>query len=193
MMPKGRNVVIIFGSPRKNSNTYILVEEARKGLTERGIKSEIFYLNEMNIKGCQACYYCKGNNVCECAVKDEMQKIYSAIKKADGLMVASPIYFGGVTAQTKLWLDRMFPFIDMKLNSMIEKGKKAAFIFTQNQPAPDLFTNQINSFKLMVKYFGFEAKGSLLAYDLDKGYKPMVTEKQEFMRKAYALGRDMLS
>jgi multimeric flavodoxin WrbA len=192
-MPNSKNVVIIFGSPRKNSNTHILVEEARKGLIDKEINNEIFYLNEMDIKGCQACYYCKRNNVSACAVKDDMQKIYVAAKKADGILVASPIYFGGVTAQTKLWLDRMFPFIDLNLNTLIKKGKRAAFIFTQNQPAPALFENQINSFKMMVKYIGFETKDSLLAYNLDKGNKPMVTENSEWMRRAYELGRDLLS
>ena len=191
-MSEEKNVVIIFGSPRKNSNTHILMEEARKGITEKGIQTQIFYLNEMNIKGCQACYYCKRNNVAECAIKDDMQKIHEALKKADGMLITTPIYFGGVTAQTKLWLDRMFPFIDLKLNSFIAKGKKVAFIFTQNQPAPGFFTNQINSFKNMVGIIGFEVKGSLLAYNLDKGYKPLVTENREFMRIAYELGRGLL-
>jgi|WetSurMetagenome_2_1015567.scaffolds.fasta_scaffold210956_2 multimeric flavodoxin WrbA len=188
-----KNVVIIFGSPRKNSNTHILVKEARKGLADNGVSSEIFYLNEMNIKGCQACYYCKRKNVSDCAVKDDMQKIHEAIHKADGILVASPIYFGGVTAQTKAWLDRLFPFIGMNVNSLMAKGKKAAFIFTQNQPAPELFANCIDSFKMMMGFIGFEVKDSLLAYNLDKGYKPMVTENKEFMSKAYELGRDLLS
>jgi multimeric flavodoxin WrbA len=192
-MSKGKNVVIIFGSPRKSSNTHILVEEARKGLADKGITSEIFYLNEMKIKGCQACYSCKRNNVPECAVKDDMQKIYEAIQEADGILVASPIYFGGVTAQTKAWLDRLFPLIDMNVNSRMARGKKAAFIFTQNQPVPELFTNNIDVFKMMIGFIGFEVKGSLLACNLDKGYKPMVAENKEVMARAYELGKELLA
>jgi multimeric flavodoxin WrbA len=192
-MSTGKNVVIIFGSPRKNSNTNILVEEARKGLADQGVTIEIFYLNEMKIKGCQACYACKRNNVPECAVKDDMQKIYEAIKETDGILVASPIYFGGVTAQTKAWLDRLFPFIDMNINSRIAKGKRAAFIFTQNQPAPELFANHMDVFKMMIGFIGFEVKGSLLACNLDKGYKPMVTENKEVMARAYELGKELLA
>jgi multimeric flavodoxin WrbA len=192
-MSTAKRVVIVFGSPRKNSNTHILVEEARKGLTDNGVGSEIFYLNEMNIKGCQACYYCKRENVMDCAVKDDMQKIHEAIHKADGILVASPIYFGGVTAQTKAWLDRLFPLIGMNVNSLMAKGKKAAFIFTQNQPAPELFSNYIEGFKMMIGFIGFEVKDTLLAYNLNKGYKPMATENREFMTKAYELGRGLLS
>jgi multimeric flavodoxin WrbA len=192
-MLKAKNVVVIFGSPRKNGNTHILVEEACQALSSRGIGHEIFFLNNLKIQGCQACYYCKRKNVAECAIQDDMQMIYAAIKKSDGLLIASPIYFGGVTAQTKLWVDRMFPFIDMNVRSLMPKSQPAAFIFTQNQPRPGLFANYIAGFKEMVGYLGFAPKGSLLACDLDKGYKPMVTENPELMRQAYALGHDLLA
>lgn len=192
-MSMGKKVAVFFGSPRKNGNTHILVEEAQKGLAESGVSSEIFHLNGMNLRGCQACYHCKKNNVSECALKDDMQQIYQSIKQADGIIVASPIYFGGVTAQTKAWLDRLFPFINMRVGSLLPKGKKAAFIFTQNQPAPELFAGHIDIFKMMIGLIGFEVKGSLLACNLDKGYKPMVTENKEIMAKAYELGRDLLS
>jgi multimeric flavodoxin WrbA len=188
-----KKVLIIFGSPRKNGNTHILVEEACKGLAVNGTSTETFYLNEMQIKGCQACYYCKKNKVDTCILKDDMQKIYAAVKNADGILIASPIYFGEVSAQTKLWLDRMFPFIDMQVHSLLAKGKKASFIFTQNQPVAGLFANNIESFVRMVEHIGFAAKDRLVAYNLDKGYKPMVTENKQFMQKAFELGRDLLS
>ncbi|OHD15315.1 MAG: hypothetical protein A2086_01590 [Spirochaetes bacterium GWD1_27_9] len=186
-----KKVVIIFGSPKKNSNTHILIEKAQQGLASQKIESEVFYLNDMSIKGCQGCYYCKKNNVAECVIKDDMQKIYKAIQESDGIIVATPIYFGEVTAQTKLWLDRLFPYIDMNVNSLIPKGKKASFIFTQNQPVPTLFVEYINNFKNMVGFVGFEIKESLLAYNLDKDYKPMVSENPDIMNKAYNLGKNL--
>lgn len=188
-----KKVAIIFGSPRKNSNTHLLVQEAQKGLADSGIASEIFFLNEMNIKGCQACYYCKKNNDPTCCIKDDMQKLYLEMTETQGIIVASPIYFGGVTAQTKVWLDRLFPFIDLKVNSLLPQGKKAALIFTQNQPYPELFLEPIKSFTSMLNYIGYEIKDSLIAYDLDKGYKPMVSENKEFMKKAYDLGKNLLA
>jgi multimeric flavodoxin WrbA len=107
--------------------------------------------------------------------------------------VASPIYFGSVTAQTKVWLDRLFPFIDVKANSFLPQGKKAAFVFTQNQPDPELFLESINSFTSMLNYIGFEIKDRLISYDVDRGHnKPMVTENKEFMKKAYDLGKNLL-
>ena len=184
-------VVIVLGSPRKESNTHILVKEAQKGFDYSNIQSEVFFINDMNVRGCQACYFCKKNNVPKCKIKDDMQKIYKAVEESNGILIASPIYFGGVTSQTKILLDRFFPYIDMNVSAKINKGKKASFIFTQNQPYPELFISNINSFKDMFAYMGFEIKDSLIAYNLDKGYKPLVTENLEFMKKAYALGRKM--
>lgn len=186
-------VVIIFGSPRKNSNTHLLVEKAVEGLQDNGISTEIFYLNEMDIKGCQACYYCKKNNTTKCAAKDDMQTILSSINEAEGLIIASPIYFCNITAQTKIWLDRLFPFIDMTASSIMPKGKKASFIFTQNQPDFSLFTDNIKSFEFMLQLIGFELKEDLIAYNLDKGYKPMVSENKDFLKKAYDLGVNLIN
>lgn len=184
--------VIIFGSPRKNSNTYMLAEQAIQGLQDSGASTEIFYLNEMDIKGCQACYYCKKNNTAECAVKDDMQEIMSSINEADGIIVASPIYFGGVTAQTKMWLDRLFPYINMDVGSLMPNGKKASVIITQNQPDPDLFADYIKSFKFMLQLIGFDLKEDLIASNLDKGFKPMVSENESLLKKASTIGSNLL-
>ena len=187
-----QKVAIVFGSPRKGSNTGILVQEVQRGLSDSGVGSEIFHLNEMNIKGCQACNHCKKNDGTTCAIKDDMQSIHRAIESADGLIVASPIYFAGVTAQTKTWVDRMYPYIDKRLNSKLPKGKKAALIFTQNQPDPNLFLPAIKTFRAVMKVFGYEIKGSLLACNLDRDNKPMVTEDGDMMTKAYDLGKHLL-
>ncbi|MGV8120508.1 MAG: flavodoxin family protein [Candidatus Xenobiia bacterium LiM19] len=188
-----KKVAILFGSPRKNSNTHLLVEEARRGLADSGAESKIFFLNDMKIRGCQACYYCKKNNVTDCAVKDDMQSIYQAVNESDGIIVASPIYFGEVTAQTKACIDRMFPFIGMDVNSLLPPGKKMACIFTQNQPNPEFFEGYIEGFCTALSYIGFEKGETLLACNLDKDYKPMVTENRELMDKAYSLGKSFFA
>lgn len=181
---------IIFGSPRKNSNTHILVENVIKGLEDTDAGYEIFHLNDMDIKGCQACYSCKNSEIGECIIKDDMQAIYKSINESDGIIVASPIYFGGITSQTKTWLDRLFPYIDMQANSTMPEKKTAGLIITQNQPDQTLFTSHIKTFQFMLQLIGFHPNKLLLACDLDKGYKPMVTENTELMQEAYDLGRN---
>ncbi len=185
-------VTILIGSPRKNGSTAILAEEARWGLIEQGIETEIIFLNDLNLRGCQACYYCKKNDVAACAVKDDMQTIYQLIEESDGLIIATPIYFAGVTAQTKAWLDRLFPYITMDLSPKLPESKRVSFIFTQNQPDVRLFEIPITIFMHVVGLSGLSVKDHLVAYDLDAGIKPPVTEKNEFMEKAHKIGKELL-
>ena len=185
-----KKVAIIFGSPRKESNTHILVKEARRGLNDSGVESEIFFLNDMDIKGCQACGYCKMNDTTDCAVKDDMPRIHRAMEASDGVIVASPVYFGLVTAQTKVWLDRLFTYYGP--GHAIPGHKKAAFIFTQNSPDEKMFQNNLDWFMNVTKLVGFEPNGTLVAPDLSKGAKPMATEHPEYMKKAYELGKSLL-
>ena len=80
----------------------------------------------------------------------------------------------------------------MNLGAKLPKGKKVAFIFTQNQPNSNLFSTAIKTFQAVMNILGYETKGSLLACNLNKGYKPMVTEDKDLMQKAYDLGKHLL-
>jgi multimeric flavodoxin WrbA len=185
-------VTILIGSPRKDGSTAILAREAIKGLIEKGVETELIFLNDLNFRDCQACYFCKKHDVAACSVNDDMQTIHQLIQESDGLIIATPIYFAGVTAQTKAWLDRLFPYISMDLSPKLPASKKVSFIFTQNQPDARLFEIPICTFMQVVGLTGLYAKDHLLAYDLDAGIKPSVTEKKEFMEKAYRIGKDLL-
>ncbi len=195
-----QKVTIIFGSPSKDSNTHILVKEAQRGLEESGAESEIFFLNDLTIRGCQSCLTCKMNDTTTCAIHDDMQLIYRAMETSDGILVATPIYFAYVTAQTKLWSDRLFPYLGSK--ERVEEGIKtnltgrmpghkiAKFIFTQNQPDKSLFIEYISKFMYTIGMVGFDLKGYMLVPDLARGMKPMVTERKSAMQEAYELGKN---
>lgn len=190
----GKKVVIVFGSPLKESNTHILVKEAQKGLKESGVESEVFFLNDLNMKGCQSCLFCKMNDTTECSVKDDMQMIYKAMEASDGIIVATPIYFSAVTAQTKMWLDRLCAYVGEDVGEgftgRMSGHKRAKFIFTQNQPDPSLYKEHIDTFMASVGIVGFDVKGHMVAADLFRGMKPMVTENESYMRAAYDLGKN---
>jgi len=187
-----KKALIIIGSPRKKGSTAVLAVEAERGLNGQGVETKTIFLNDLKIRGCQACYWCKKNDVSECAIKDDMQHLHWLMKECDGMIVASPIYFAGVTAQTKAWLDRMFPYIGMDLSPKMPPGKKVSFIFTQNQPDARLFETPVRTFMQMVGLTGLLVKDLMLACDLDAGIKRPVEEKKEFMEKAFWLGRDLL-
>lgn len=98
------NVLVILGSPRKNGNTEILIRSVITGVESVGGTCELVRLAEKKIHPCIGCGGCEKEGIC--VIKDEMQELYPRITSADRIIVVSPIYFYGVTAQTKAFIDR---------------------------------------------------------------------------------------
>lgn len=100
-------VVGICGSPRKAGNTEFLLNEATAVAKERGFEIDKILLSEAKVDFCSDCGDCsKGKS---CPKEDDMTKILSSLEKADGIIIASPVYFGSVTAQLKAVFDRTIP------------------------------------------------------------------------------------
>ena len=97
-------VLAFQGSPRIEGNTEILLTEALKGIDAAHHQVQVFKLNVMNIKPCQDCGGCEKKG--ECIIDDDMNDIYDAIRKADRIILASPIFFFGLSAQAKAMIDR---------------------------------------------------------------------------------------
>ncbi len=100
-------VVVFQGSPRREGNTDILLGEALKALSD-GNEVVLFRLNDMNIRPCQNCGGCDDTG--RCVQTDDMDGIYTAIREADRIIVASPIFFFGLSAQVKIMIDRCQAF-----------------------------------------------------------------------------------
>lgn len=101
-------VVAFLGSPRIHGNTDLLLEEALKPVREAGHEVTLFNLNVMSIRPCQNCGGCEKTGVC--IVNDGMKEVYDAILAADRFILASPIFFFGLSAQAKAMIDRCQSF-----------------------------------------------------------------------------------
>ena len=101
-------IVGIQGSPRDQGNTAMLLDAALQGATEAGATVVKFHLNDMNIRPCQGCGGCYETG--RCVIRDDMDEIVAALEHMDAIVMASPVYFGGVTAQMKAMIDRCQPF-----------------------------------------------------------------------------------
>jgi multimeric flavodoxin WrbA len=100
-------IVGLSGSPRKEGNTEILVKEALKAAKKQGAETEFISLAGKKIEPCQACYTCRSKDSKGiCAIKDDLPPIFEKLKKADGVIIGSPVYFLSVTAQLKALFDR---------------------------------------------------------------------------------------
>ena len=96
-------IVGICGSPRKQATEYVL-KEALNMLEKMGFETEFFTVRGKNISFCQHCDYCLKNK--ECTIKDDMYELYPLLKDAEGIVIATPVYNGGVSAQIKAVMDR---------------------------------------------------------------------------------------
>lgn len=188
-----KKVVIFMGSPRKNSSTHILANEAARALCEQGIPSQVIFLNDLRIYDCRGCHACKEESRDACIIRDDMQEIYPLIDASAGIIVAAPVYFGYVPAQTKAWLDRLVPYIGMDMHPKITGRKPISFIFTQNMPDGSLFEQSLKGFMQGVAMTGLVVHDYLIATDCEAGLKTPVEERPDLMEKAYAIGRDLIS
>jgi multimeric flavodoxin WrbA len=102
-------VLGVVGSPRKNGNTEILMDEILKTAREAGCDTEIFLMSEKRVAPCDACASCFDTGFC--VVQDDMQELYAMMERADAIVFGSPVYFGSVSAQFKAVMDRMFVFL----------------------------------------------------------------------------------
>ena len=102
------NVIAFHGSPRIEGNVDILLAEMLKPVREAGHEIRLFKLNFMNIKPCQDCGGCDKTGTC--IINDDMEVIYAAIREADRVILASPIFFFALSAQAKAMVDRCQSF-----------------------------------------------------------------------------------
>ena len=101
-------ILVLNGSPRPNGNTAGMVKTFQHAAEEHGHQVKVFTVCKMDIKGCLACEYCHGKGHGQCVQKDDMQQIYAALRDADVIVFASPVYFWDITGTMKTAIDRLY-------------------------------------------------------------------------------------
>lgn len=175
-------LLALIGSPRKKSNTDILVDRVLNGAEDGGHSTEKIYLYTYEISPCIDCRKCKkGDGVC--AIKDDMHKIYPLINEAGGIVFGTPNYWYGPTAKMKLLIDRMRPYVT---NGKL-KGKKA-FVVTPAAEGPDACGPMIDMFRMSFDYLEMEFAGKVLAKAYERGE---IGGDQETLANAYHIGASL--
>lgn len=104
----GKKIVILNGSPRRNGNTSALVKAFTEGATGAGNEVTEFFLGGMEIHGCKGCFGGHSSQACPCVQKDDMDKIYPAVREAEVVVLASPLYYWNMSGQIRIAIDRLF-------------------------------------------------------------------------------------
>ncbi len=139
-------IVGICGSPRKGATEHVL-REALNSLEAMGFKTEFFTVRGKKIGFCTHCDYCLENK--ECILKDDMSTAYEMLKEAKGLIFATPVYNGGVSAQTKAIMDRSRALLAADINAL--KGKIGTVIAVGGDRigGQELAIQQIHTFYIL--------------------------------------------
>jgi multimeric flavodoxin WrbA len=186
-------VLGILGSPRREGNTEILLDEALRGASDHGGLCEKIVLRDLKITPCLEIYKCAEDGVC--AIQDEMQGLFPKIIQAERLLLASPIFFYSVPALAKAMIDRcqslwVKKYI-LKLPVSPIADRKGVFISVAATRGKKLF----DGVRLTVKYF-FDAidvaySDELFVRGADE--KGEVRDQPEALKAAYDLGQRLVT
>ena len=152
-----RRIVVLMGSPRKHGNTDLLVNAFIEGAKENN-QVEVVHVSDYKVSPCRGCNVCYMNENHACAQKDDMKKIYLKLADADILVIASPVYFYGISAQLKTIIDRLHT--PMRQQIAI---KKTALLLVGAAKIPELFDAIKMQYKLIDDFFHLENMGMVLA------------------------------
>jgi multimeric flavodoxin WrbA len=139
-------IVGICGSPRKGATEYVLIE-ALNTLETMGFKTEFFTVRSKNIGFCTHCDHCLKHK--ECIIKDDMNTVYSLLKEAKGIIVATPVYNGGISAQTKAVMDRCRALLAADANALKHKIGMAIAVGGDRIGGQELAMQQIHTFYIL--------------------------------------------
>lgn len=181
-----RQVLIFKGSPRVKGNSSLLADQAAEGARNAGAQVECFALHQMNIHPCDACDTCRETGVC--VLMDDMQNLYPKLHQADAILIASPIYWFTINAQTKLFIDRWYALETHHGNAL--RGKHFGIILTYGDS--DLYNsggiNAIHTFQSMLGYIQAHIVGIVYGTANEEGD---VLNQPALLRKAYQLGMEL--
>ena len=185
MNNKSRSILGIVGSPRRNGNTEILVDEVLKAAEQNGAVTSKVILSNLDISPCRACDVCRKKG--KCVQEDDMVELFAQIEDSDVLVLGTPIYWWGPTAQFKAFLDRWYSVYD----TGIFKEKETVLVIPLEDTTESTYNPILAMFKAIMEYLHMTHVATVLAPGvLERG---AVRNHQEFIDSAREIGSKLAS
>lgn len=155
-------VVNVLGSPRKNGTSARITKAFTDEAEKLGAEVENYYLNGMKYRGCQGCEQCHSKSE-KCVLRDDLTNVLEALHSSDIAIFSSPVYFGDVSGQFKLFFDRTWSLVNINYESEVpystrlSEGKTAIFVLSQGDIAEkhlDIIERHTPFFEI----YGFDLK-----------------------------------
>lgn len=187
-----KKILIFSGSPKKNGNTSLLVSWLTEGARSKGAEVEIVETAFLKYKttGCMSCRACQKLEKYECVIDDEAKPFIAKMAEVDVIVMATPLYFFGASAQLKLIFDRMFSLYkwDNAVDTMKTplKGKTFAIVASafEDMGLGDL----AKPFALTAKYTGMKFEALLVPNARESGE---ITKIAGIREKAVEFGKNL--
>lgn len=185
-------VLGIMGSPRRESNTEILLDQALRGAGEAGAEVEKVLVSKLKIAPCLEIYACRKDG--NCAIKDDMQLLYKKLLEADHVIFASPMFFYGVPSQAKAVIDRCQALWVRKhvlgVGKEDKRERKGVFISVGATRGAKLFDGAVLTVKYFFDAIGVKYSGDLLVRGIDD--KGQIREHPTALEDAFRLGQELV-
>lgn len=188
-------ILAIYGSPRRKGNTATLLDRAVQGAVDGGAQVEKVVLRDLRMSPCLEIYGCRETG--RCVIEDDFQRIYDQLLACDGLMLASPIFFYTVSANTKILMDRCQSlwvkkhWIEKVPYGQGEPKGKGLFISLGATKGKKLFDGTLLTIKYFFDVLDMELWKTLLYRGLD--FEGDVLKHPEYLQEAYQAGKELAS
>ena len=187
---EAKKILVLLGSPRKKGNTAALADQIIAGAESAGATAERIFLHGKDISPCQACYACQRPESEGCAIDDDMQPLYNKLIEADGWVIASPVYWFCMSAQTKLFLDRCFALPAYKKDAFSGKRIAVAMSFGDEDAFNSGCVNALRTFQDSARYVGAKLVGMVYG-SADKPGE--IKSNLSLMQQAEVLGKKLVA
>ena len=182
-------VACLLGSPRPGSNSSAIAKRFCESAAAFGAAIETFALNKLTYRGCQACMVCK-TKLDHCVLDDDLKAVLEAVRAADLVVLASPVYYGDVSAQLKAFIDRTYSYLVPDYITRVDRsrlpgGKRLVMILTQGNPDETLFGDIFPKYSSFLAWEGIEESYLIRGCGLQG--ERAVAQRPELLREAEAL------
>lgn len=173
----------VVGSPRKNGNTEILTEHTLKAIAEEGLDTELIRLAGLDIRPCNGCGVCWEEE--GCPIDDDLFPLYTRVKEAEAIILASPVYYGSATALLKAFMERIAHISGMR---RVFAGKVGGPLVVARRAGQNFTVAQLT---IWFQILGFYIPGSTY-WNVAFGREPgEVQEDEEGLGTAWNFGKNI--
>lgn len=185
-----KQVLVILGSPRRTGNSSTLAARISRGAKSAGAEVETVFLQDLEISPCRGCDTCQKHDSKGCATEDDMQEIYPKLIKAAAWVIASPVYWFTMSAQTKIFMDRCYALPAYAKNPFAGKRIAIAMSYGDADPVRSGCVNALRTFQDAYSYTRSKIVGMVYGSAMKAGE---IENNETLMWEAEELGKRLVS